>query len=118
MLKNSTIFLIALTIMLGCANPKPEAPRNPQARANSANQQLIYIGREIQHPGSITWTSGMTLKDAIDAAGGLTPFAGGIIKITHSEGLIETVKLDSEKNLAPNPTLKPGDIIHIVGAFL
>jgi protein involved in polysaccharide export with SLBB domain len=66
---------------------------------------------EFRKPGRYAWTHGMTLKDAIDAAGGFTDFARRRLRIRHWDGSEEGYRLGAGRILTNNPTLKPGDYV-------
>lgn len=53
----------------------------------------------------------MTLKDAIDAAGGFGEYARRKFELRHSDGAVEIYWLGPGKTLTNNPALRPGDMI-------
>src|SRR5687767_10338507 len=80
--------VVALTIsamLAGCASRSP----NPTAQAPShaapppfhrtitivTTNRFVFVGGEVRHPGRFNWTEGLTLTNAVQAAGGFTDFA-------------------------------------------
>lgn len=86
------ILLAEAALFGGCANqesriddgrvfsdlPPPQQEQKPAPRLPRFGPPppTIFVGGEFKNPvGRYPWINGMTLKDAIDAAGGLTDFA-------------------------------------------
>jgi protein involved in polysaccharide export with SLBB domain len=78
----------------------------------------VYVDGGFRNPGRYAWTNGMTLKDAIDAAGGFaaaggfTEFATHRIEIIHLDGAIKRFRLRGDWARTNNPALQDGDRIH------
>jgi len=79
--------------------------------------QIKVIG-QVVHPGAIPYREGMTVLDAVLAAGGLGQFAAGNrSRIVRGEAGRQTqlrVKLDALMNsgdMSQNVAIKPGDVI-------
>jgi len=68
-------------------------------------------GGEVHNGGKIAWTNGMTLQDAINAAGGFTDFAPRKLHVIH-DGLTTVYKLGPGRTLPNNPSVQPGDKIY------
>lgn len=78
--------------------------------------QSISVGGEVNQPGIYPLLGPHTLFDAISAAGGLTPGAGGVITITHKGGAAASEQVSIGRNGAfENPTepIQPGDMIAV-----
>ena len=79
--------------------------------------QFLYIGGEVKSPGEKTFRRGLTLTQAIIAAGGVTPKAKEArLGRDNGEGflLVTRYKLkDIESGKIPDPVVKPGDRITI-----
>jgi protein involved in polysaccharide export with SLBB domain len=73
---------------------------------------FVYVDGEFRKPGIYSWTNGMRLKDAIDAAGGFTEFSNHKIKVIHNDGTSERFRLRGDWERTNNPVLNPGDKIH------
>ena len=89
-------------------SPEPSQPQ-PQTAPPGPAPLLVYVSGEFKKPGCYAWTSGMTLKDAIAAAGGFTEFAWERIRLQHWDGSSERFRWSGKRPLANNPPLKPGD---------
>ena len=81
-------------------------------------QQFLYVGGAINQPGEKTFRPGMTLTQAILAAGGVSRSAGNFVEVTRqgeNERLtmnkynLKNIKLGKE----PDPRLQPGDRIEV-----
>ena len=75
----------------------------------SAETAFVYVGGGFRKPGRYSWTNGMRLNDAIEAAGGFSEFASRRIKLRHLDGTVETYRLRGNWTVTNNPALKPGD---------
>ncbi len=83
----------------------------------STFSQVKIIG-QVTNPQALAYREGMTVLDAILAAGGLGPFASGnrakIVRTENGKPREIKVKLDNVVNkgdLATNVLLKPGDVL-------
>jgi polysaccharide biosynthesis/export protein len=79
--------------------------------------QFLYIGGEVKLPGEKTYRRGLTLTQAIIAAGGVTE-KGKEARLGRDDGngflVISRYKLkDIESGKVPDPAVKPGDRITI-----
>ena len=79
--------------------------------------QFVYIGGEVKSPGEKTYRRGLTLTQALIAAGGVTPNAKEA-RIGRDDGngflVVNRYKLkDIESGKVPDPVVKPGDRIVI-----
>lgn len=81
-------------------------------RLQISTGNCVYLDGEFRNPGRYPCTNGMTLKDAIEAAGGFTDFANNRITIIHSDGTTQRFRLRGDQALTNNPVLKQGDRIH------
>lgn len=82
-------------------------------RSADGNTQVIYVSGEVKTPRAVSITPGMTVHDAITAAGGPTDFANmRKIKLTRggSTQMIDLKKADGPDAQIP---AKPGDKIHV-----
>ena len=79
--------------------------------------QFVYIGGEVKMPGEKTYRRGLTLTQAIIAAGGVTPKAKEA-RLGRDDGkgflVVTRYKLkEIESGKVPDPLVKPGDRITI-----
>jgi hypothetical protein len=101
-MKTGLLLVTILCLLLGCtasrrdpsntaqisglsSPPDPAAPELQTAPRGKAPPFISMTG-EFRKPGRYAWTHGMTLKDAIDAAGGFTDFARRRLRIRHWDG--------------------------------
>jgi protein involved in polysaccharide export with SLBB domain len=80
--------------------------------------QFLYIGGEVKAPGEKTYRRGLTLTQALIAAGGVTNKAKEA-RLGRDDGrgflTVTRVKLkDIESGKVPDPQVRPGDRIMIV----
>jgi polysaccharide biosynthesis/export protein len=79
---------------------------------------LVKVVGQVTHPQELPYREGMTVLDAILAAGGLTQFASGnrsrIVRVENGKETVIHVKLDNLVNggdVRQNVPLKPGDVL-------
>ena len=82
-------------------------------------QQFYYIGGKISYPGQKVFQTGLTLLQAILAAGGPARQGDNIVELSRENGagLLGTTKFslkDIKAGKIPDPKLQPGDSIEIV----
>jgi protein involved in polysaccharide export with SLBB domain/Flp pilus assembly protein TadD len=80
--------------------------------------QFYYLGGKIMTPGQKPFQQGMTLIQAILAAGGLERASGDVIEISRegADGRLTTTKYklkDIRAGKVPDPRLQPGDRIEV-----
>lgn len=80
--------------------------------------QFLYIGGEVKNPGEKTYRRGLTLTQALIAAGGVTK-KGKEARLGRDDGrgflTVTRIKLkDIESGKIPDPPVRPGDRITIV----
>jgi protein involved in polysaccharide export with SLBB domain len=78
----------------------------------SCCNEFVYVDGDFRKPGRYAWTNGMRLKDAIDAAGGITEIGNHRIKMIREDGTVGTYRLWGDWAQTNNPALKAGDRIH------
>lgn len=86
-----------------------------------APPQFYFVGGAISEPGQKNFHSGLTLTQAILAAGGPTRFAGSEIKVSRqgADGRLVTTRYNLKKiedGKIPDPVLQPGDRIEVTRA--
>lgn len=136
-MKSSVFPVLAVVLLTGCKSSKPCVSEQETAEqklasyyASPSNQvvivhppsdgspnaeappSMIYVGGEFKFPNRYAWTNGMTLKDGVSAAGGLTEFANHKIWITHWDGSREVYRWHGDI-MFYNPLLRPGDKLTI-----
>ena len=82
---------------------------NPRVSAEVINYRPFYILGEVGNPGTYPYTNGLTVQNAIAAAGGFTYRANKRVVFIKS--------IDSDREVAfdlnPNTVVKPGDTLRI-----
>ena len=82
---------------------------NPRVSVEVINYRPFYILGEVGRPGEYPYTSGLTVQNAVAAAGGFTYRANKrIVYIKSMEGNEEVVY-----NLTPGTRVQPGDTVRI-----
>lgn len=80
--------------------------------------QFVYVGGEVKQPGEKTYRRGLTLTQAIIAAGGVTPKSKEArIGRDDGKGFLSVTRFklkDIESGKVQDPVVKPGDRIMIV----
>jgi protein involved in polysaccharide export with SLBB domain len=137
---------IPLYVIVAEAQPKPEAGRavvishatgkamnvdlNDAAGLNTLVQagdvvnlvvrppEFFYVGGEIGSPGQKDFHSGMTLTQALLAAGGVTAQAGARVKVSRAgaDGRLISTEYDLsqiEAGAVPDPQLQAGDRVEV-----
>jgi len=80
--------------------------------------QFIYVGGEVQHPGEKKFHRGLTLTQAIIAAGGV-PRNSKEARLARDNGkgflAVSRYKLkDIDSGKLPDPLMQPGDRITVI----
>ena len=72
---------------------------------------MVLVGGHVRDAGTIRFTQGMTLYDAIEKAGGATEFGSIMRVVIHRDGKLRSYNLKNPELL--NPTLEANDQIHV-----
>lgn len=78
---------------------------------NSINEQTVYLGGQVRGPGPKAFTKGLTLYQAIQAAGGATEF-GSMKRVKLFRGGRQT-EYDLTKSQYMNVPVQPNDTIEV-----
>ncbi len=81
-------------------------------------KEFFFIGGQVNSPGQKDFHAGITLTQAVLAAGGMTPGAGGKIKVSRqgADGLLSLTEYklkDIQGGKTPDPRLQSGDRIEV-----
>ncbi len=81
-------------------------------------KEFLYIGGEINAPGQKDFHTGITLTQAVLAAGGVSRAGRNMIKVSrqNADGLLATTEYnlgEIEGGKVPDPTLRAGDRIEV-----
>lgn len=82
---------------------------NPRVSAEVINYRPFYILGEVGRPGEYPYTSGLTVQNAVAAAGGFTYRANKRVVFIKSIDVDQEIAYD----LTPSTVVKPGDTIRI-----
>lgn len=120
--------ILALVMMMvamataGCASRKPVVISEPFVPTTTADhdvaissrpEESVHVLGAVRHPGWYGWTKGMTIADAIEAAGGCR-HDNVRIRVQAVEGRIMTYKYLQVMNGRGVPPLKQGDEVGVV----
>ncbi|HEY0079928.1 MAG TPA: polysaccharide biosynthesis/export family protein [Pyrinomonadaceae bacterium] len=99
----------ALNVLVGAGDVVNVLPRQ---------KEYIYIGGEIASGGQKDFHSGLTLTQAVLAAGGVTRFSSGRIRVARqgADGRLISTEYnlpEIESGKIPDPRLQPGDRIEV-----
>jgi len=83
--------------------------RDPRVSAEVTNYRPYYILGEVNRPGEYPYTSGLTIQNAVAAAGGYTYRANQ--RIVHIKNLEED--RENSYELSPQLQVQPGDTVRI-----
>jgi protein involved in polysaccharide export with SLBB domain len=80
------------------------------------NSRKVSVIGQVQHPGSVTYFTNMTIVDAIAAVGGFTGIASknSVTLRRETQGSVQSKNYpvaDISEGRAPNVVLRPGDIL-------
>ena len=91
--------------------PGASAPKTNALQA----ERVIVVQGEVERPGRFSWTEGVTLTNAVELAGGFTPFADTArVIIRRENGSRERHSYARIiRGQAKNPTLKPNDSVEV-----
>jgi hypothetical protein len=112
-MRNIVNLAMLVLIMVSIGSPCSAANSAPPAKPE---EQVINIAGGVQKPGRYDWFKGMTLLDAIKAAGGLTDSSVPTIKfaITHADGTRVVYFFHPGTDTANKPPLlQIGDMVNV-----
>ena len=80
----------------------------------------VYIGGEVKEPGQQAWTNGLTLKGAIELAGGFADYADrSRVDVRRKTGAQKRYNYGEVIGARTNsPALAPGDVVYVNRRFL
>jgi tetratricopeptide (TPR) repeat protein len=82
-------------------------------------RQFVYVAGAVRGPGQREFHAGLTLTQALLAAGGLTTPGGAVVNVTRqaSDGRLSTARYvlaEIKSGRTPDPVLRPGDRLEVV----
>ena len=91
---------------------------NPTVTVNPpAGMRFISVGGAVKAPGRVPYTSDLTLMSTINAAGGVSDFAGDKIRLTRGGKVQFYSRRKLYKDPSKDPPIEPGDQIEIVESW-
>ena len=81
-----------------------------------SGQRLITVGGAVRNPGRQLWNVGMTLSQAIMAAGGPSEWAKDSVKVVRAGKAEQFSRKAINKDPSKDPAIKPGDFVELAGA--
>jgi polysaccharide export outer membrane protein len=91
---------------------------NPTITVNPpAGMRFISVGGAVRAPGRVPYTSDLTLMSTINAAGGVSDFAGDKIRLTRGGKVQFFSRKKLYKDPSKDPRIDPGDQIEIVESW-
>ncbi|MDT5293952.1 MAG: polysaccharide biosynthesis/export protein [Acidobacteriota bacterium] len=82
-------------------------------------KQFIYVAGAVRQPGQREFHEGLTLTQALLAAGGALPSGASVVAVTRQgdDGRLATTRYslpDIKNGQAPDPLVRPGDRVEVV----
>ena len=82
-------------------------------------RQFVYVAGAVREPGQREFHAGLTLTQALLAAGGLTSPGGAVVNVTRqaADGRLATARYvlaEIRSGKTPDPTLRPGDRLEVL----
>lgn len=90
--------------------------------ANTTGKLFLYVGGEVTSPGEKSFRDGMTLTQALLAAGGVSRSGKAVVKIARrgTNGFLSTNEYSLraiQEGKSPDPTVQAGDRIEVTSAM-
>ena len=82
-------------------------------------RQFVYVAGAVREPGQREFHAGLTLTQALLAAGGATSPGGAVVTVTRqaADGRLSTTRYvlaEIRSGKTPDPTLRPGDRLEVL----
>ena len=82
-------------------------------------RQFVYVAGAVREPGQREFNAGLTLTQAVLAAGGVTSPGGTVVTLTRQtpDGRLSTTRYllaEIESGKTPDPSLRPGDRLEVL----
>ena len=124
-MRNLITFAMLLVMTGACGSKKARISSSTPSTGDAAAEPYVFIrivGKVyviggVYKPGRYDWTNGMTVLDAIGAAGGFRDFATGV-RVTHTDGTSEFYRyLRIIDESLEQPVLRSGDRLSVPRRF-
>ena len=111
------ILLLLVSLTGVYAAPVSHSSSTATNSAESSSKPSVYVDGQVQKPGRYDWFPGMTVVDAIEAAGGLKDSTGHLIWITRIvDGHTIRITFHADTfsyGVKKPPLLKDGDMVSV-----
>lgn len=104
---------VVLALVLAACTREPRAPYPLHPASRSATGGPVAILGAVAHPGSVPYTPGLSLRAALQLAGGATPEARGVITVRRTRVLFRVELRALLAGTTPDPELGPGDSVTV-----
>jgi hypothetical protein len=113
-MRSIIIFLLLVSLTSACGIQVSYANSAPTNSANGSIKAYVEVGGGVKNPGRYEWFPGMTVVDALNAAGGFADPTNHIAWILHADGTrvkfnVDTFPFGKEKP----PFLNAGDVVSV-----
>jgi SLBB domain len=112
--------LTMLALVMFSLNARCDSPTNAEGPAVKAEEPGVYVTGGVQKPNRYGWFKGMTVFDAIKAAGGLIDPSIPTVRviITHADQTKISYQLSPGTDAAKkSPSLQAGDKVYVAIIF-
>lgn len=114
------LLVSATASLAGChADTRPTIAclANPAYSPHEGATEVVVLG-EVQLPGRVPYRSGLTLRDAIETAGGMTPLAAPsqvrVVRGSAANACEQNVNVARiAAGRLPDPVLRAGDLVYV-----
>jgi protein involved in polysaccharide export with SLBB domain len=110
-MRSQILCFIGLVITAAGCSDLPHHSKVTSAQQVTPDVPSVYVAGEVIVPGRYAWTNGMTLQDAVSAAGGFTDFAPRRLRVNHN-GVSTLYRLGPDRTFTNNPAVQAGDSIY------
>ncbi len=110
-MRSIIIFVVLVTMTVTwCLRSSYASSASP----NTPVEPYVYVIGGVHNPGRYDWFNGMTVLNAIGAAGGFTNFITGRISIFHVDGTKDSYKyLGVVDDIDKSPLPRKGDTVSV-----
>ncbi len=110
------IVVMIMVLAVGCSSSNRRTSGFESAGQTLADG-FVELRGEVRQPGAYPYVAGMTVADAVSAAGGLNDFASGVTVLRNGNSVIDHYNGGGSKRTAKSKYMrapvKGGDVIRI-----
>jgi hypothetical protein len=117
-MRRALIFVAVVFVLFSGGSRVSLASSEPPVKPEAPGTPSVYVNGAVAKPGRYDWYKGMTVLDAIQAAGGLTQPGGRQINVLitraeHSQALFFTFS-PGAASLNKGPLINAGDAVYVM----